>query len=83
MHLPPITIDYRRPPHQRAQYAPNLLPATISVASENSVSTLTTPSDLPDILPTDGSKTIHVLKKGLPVKGRVHRGYFCRKYGQI
>ena len=54
MHLPSITINDRPPPPKRARYAPNLLPATISVASEKSVSTLTNPSDLPDILPTDG-----------------------------
>ena len=71
------------PPPKRARYAPNLLPATISVASEKSVSTLTTPYDLPDILPNDGQKNVHVLKKGLPVNGRVHRGYCCRKHGQI
>ena len=56
MHIPPITIDDRPHPPKRARYAPNLLPATIYVASENSVSTLTTPSDFPDILPTDGQK---------------------------
>ena len=84
MHIPPITIYDRPPPApKRARYSPNLLPATISVASENSVSTLTTPSYLPDILPTDGQKNVHVLKKGLPVNGRVHRGYYCRKHGQI
>ena len=34
MHLPPITIDDRPPPaHKRARYAPDLLPAAISVAS--------------------------------------------------
>ena len=83
LHLTPITIDDRPPPPKKARYAPNLLPATISVASENSVSTLTTPSDLPDILPYYGHKTIHVLKNGLPVNGHVHRGYCCRKHGQI
>ena len=83
MHLPPITIDDRPPPHKRSRYAPNLLPATISVASENSVSTLNNPPDLPDILPTDGQKTIHVLNKGLPVNCRFHRGYCCRKHGKI
>ena len=68
IYLPsPLMID--PPPPKRARYAPNLLPATISVASENSVSTLTTPSDLPDILPTDGPKNLHVLKKYVPVKG--------------
>ena len=83
MHIPPITMDDRPPPPKRACYAPNLLPATISVASEKSISNLTTSSDFPDILPTDGQKTIHVLKKGLPVNGRVHRGCCCRKHGQI
>ena len=39
MHLPPITIDDSPPPPKRARCAPNLLPATIYVASENSVST--------------------------------------------
>ena len=82
MHLPPITIDDRPPPPKRARYVPNLLPDTISVASENTVSTLTTPSDFPDNLPTDGPKTLHVMKKYVPVKGRVHRGYCCRKHGR-
>ena len=82
IYLPsPLMID--PPPPKRARYAPNLLPGTISVASENSVSTVTTPSDFPDILPTGGQKNVHVLKKGLPVNGRVHRGYCCRKHGQI
>ena len=58
MHLPPITIDDRPPRHKRARYAPNLLPATIYVASEKSVSNLTTPSDFPDIFPTDGLNTL-------------------------
>ena len=72
IYLPsPLMID--PPPPKRSGYAPNLLPDTISVASENSVSTLTTPSDLSDTLPTDGQKTVYVLKKGLPVNGRVHR----------
>ena len=81
IHLPSsLMID--PPPYKRDQYAPNMFPAAISVASENSVSTLTTPSDSPDILPTDGTKTIHVLKKDLPVKARVHIGYCCRKHGR-
>ena len=40
MHLPLITIDDIPRPHKRAQYAPDMLPHAISVASENSVSTL-------------------------------------------
>ena len=76
MHLPPITIDYRSPPpHKRVRYTPYLIPAAISVASENYVSTLTTPSDSPDILPTDDPTTLHAMKKDVPLKVRVSRRY--------
>ena len=61
MNIPPITIDDRSPPHKRARYTPDILPDAISVASENSVSTLTTPSDSPDILPTDGPNTLNFM----------------------
>ena len=71
------------PPHKRARYAPNLIPAAIYVASENSVSTLTNPYDYPDIIPTDDNNTIHVLKKDVHLKGRLHRGYCCMKHGRI
>ena len=81
IYLPsPLIID---PPNKRDRYAPNLFPAKIYVASKNSVSTLTTAYDFPDILTTYGQKTIHVLKKALPVYGLVHRGYCYRKHGQI
>ena len=78
-HLPPITIDDRTHPHKRARYTPDLLPAAISVSSENSVSTLTTPSDSPDLLPFDDPNTLHVMKKVDSFQGRVQRGYFCKK----
>ena len=58
MNLPPITIDDRPPPPKRSRYAPNLLPATIYVASEKSVSTLTSPCDSPPI---------HLPRSGIPV----------------
>ena len=45
LNLPPITIDDRPPPHKRARYTPDLIPAAIYVASENYVSILTTFSD--------------------------------------
>ena len=77
MHLPPITIDDIPHPHKRARYTPYLIPAAISVASENDVSTLTTPSDSPYILPTDDPNTLNVMKKYMHLKGRVHRGYCC------
>ena len=82
MNTPPITIDDRPPSHKRAQYTPDLLPAAISVAYENSVSTLTTPSDFPDILHTDYPNTLHVMKKYMPLKGRVHSGYCFSKHGK-
>ena len=74
MHLPPITIDDRTPPPKRARYAPNLLLATISVASENSVSTFTAPSDLLDILPTDGQKTLPCFLQQYPLWTRPFTG---------
>ena len=45
LNLPPITIDDRPCPHKGACYTPYLIPYSIYVASENYVSTLTTPSD--------------------------------------
>ena len=60
--------------HKRARYNPDLLPDDFYVASENSVGTLITPSDSPDLFPTDDPNTIHVMKKDVTFKGRVHRG---------
>ena len=82
MNLPPITIDDRPPPpHKIVQYTPYLLPSTIFVASENSDSNLTTPSDSPDILTTDDTNNIYVMKKDDPYSGRLKRGYCFRKHG--
>ena len=75
LHLPPITIYDRIHPHKRSQYTPYLLPATISVASENPVSNLTTPSDSPDLLPFDDTNDLHVMDKYVPLLGRVNIGY--------
>ena len=65
MHLLPITVDERTPSHKRDRYTPDWIPDSISVASENYVSTLTTPSDSLDILPTDGPNTLHVIKTNM------------------
>ena len=59
-----------------------MIPAAISVASENYVSSLTTPSYSPDLFPTDDPNTLSVTKKDMPLKVRVHRGYCCRENGQ-
>ena len=79
----PFMIYLPPPPHKRSRYAPDLIPSAISVASENYVSTLTTPSNFEYLLPTDYPNTLHVLKKDVLLKGRLHRGYCCRKHGRI
>ena len=83
LHLPPITIDDRPCPHKISCYSPDLLPASISVASKNNVSTLNTSSDYPDLLPSIDPNALHVMKKYLPLKGTVNREYCFRKLGRI
>ena len=83
LHLPPITIGDIPPPHKINRCTPDLLPDAISIASENYVSTLTTPYDSPDLLPADASTHIHIMKKILPFQGRFNRGYCCRKHSKI
>ena len=82
MNLPPITFYDRPRPHKITHYTPDLLPAAISVASENYVSTFTTPSDSPDFLTFDNPYTLYVLKKDVNFIDRMKRGYCCRKYDQ-
>ena len=82
LYLPPVTFDDRLPPHKRSRYTPDLLPAEIYIASENSVSTLTTTSDFPYLLPSDYHNTLHVMNKYVPFQGRFNRGYCCRKHGK-
>ena len=48
-NLPPINIDNSPHPDIRYRYTPDLIPYAISVASEKSVSTLTTPSNSPQL----------------------------------
>ena len=79
MNLPPITIDCRPRPHKRSRYIPDLLPVSISVASENTFSTLATPSDFPDILPSDDPNTLRVMSKYSPFLDRAKIGYCFRK----
>ena len=43
LNIPRITFNYRPRPHKRARYTPDMLPASISVASENSFNTLNAP----------------------------------------
>ena len=80
--LTPITIDDIPRLHKRSRYTLDMLPAAISVSSENYCSNLITPSDSPDLLPNDDPNNLHVLKKDVPFKGRFHRGYCCMKHGR-
>ena len=73
--LTPITIDDIPRLHKRSRYTLDMLPAAISVSSENYCSNLTTPSDSPDLLPTDALTTLYVMKKYVPLKGSVNIGY--------
>ena len=77
MHLPPITIDDIPHPHKRSSYTPDLIIDNIYVASKNSFSYFTTPSDSPQILllPYDDHIYTHVMKKYDPNHGKEKIGY--------
>ena len=79
LNLTPVIIDEIHLLHKRSLYNPDLLPGSIYSASENSVSTLTTPSDSTDFLPSDDPNNLHVMKKYEPYFGRLKRGNFCGK----
>ena len=72
-NLPPVTVNDIPLPHKRSQYTLDMLPATISVISVDSVSNFITLSYLPDLLPSDGHNTLHVMNKYVPFQGRLHR----------
>ena len=80
----PIAIDDRPRLHKRDCYILDILPVTIYVASEKSVSTLTTPSDLKLILllPSDDPNFPHAINKYDPYCGRVKIGYCYRKHDE-
>ena len=82
LNLPPITFGDRPRPHKISCYTPDLLLAAIYFATGISFSTLTTPSDFPDLLPSVDPNTLHVMNMYARVLGRVHRVYFCRKHNQ-
>ena len=84
LHLPPITIDDIPRPYKRARYTPYLLPATISVASENYVSTLADPSDSPllILITSNYPNPSHAMKKGGPYFVRVKIGYCYSKHNE-
>ena len=82
LHLPPITIDDIPCLHKRDLYTPDLLPADISVASENSVITLTNPYDSIRLLlqPYDYYNLPHEMNKYEHYHGRVKIWYCCSKH---
>ena len=64
LNISPITIDDSNHPDKRSLYIPGLLSAAIFVAYKNSVSTLTNPSSLPQllILTSDYPNPHHAMK---------------------
>ena len=84
LNLPQITIDDRPCLHKRERYTPDLIPVAISVTSENSVSTLTTPYDSERlfILTSDDPKPLNVILKYEIYRDRVIRYYCCRKHDE-
>ena len=67
-NLPQITIDDRPRLHKRARNTPDLLPVAISFTSENSASTLTTPSNSKQlfILPSVDTNPPHAIMRDEP-----------------
>ena len=74
LNLPLTTIDDKPCPHKIALYTPDLIPAAISVSLENYFSNFTTPSDLPDLLTSDNTNPLHIMKKDYPCRGSLKRG---------
>ena len=75
-NIPPIKI-YDRPQSNKIEfYTPDMLPVAISVASENSVSTLATPSGLSRLflLTFDDTNPPHAIIKYDPYYIRAIRG---------
>ena len=76
LNLPPIIPCS----HKRARYTPDLIPAAISIASEKYFSTLTTPSYSLDILSSNNTNILHVMKKYVIFPGRIKSGCCCWKH---
>ena len=68
-NLPLIARHYRPCLDKRYQYTPDMIPASISVTSENSISSLDTPSDYPQVLvlDSDDPNPHHSINKYNPV----------------
>ena len=79
-NIPPSNFDGRPNPHKIARYTPYLLPSAISVSPDNYFRSLTTPYDSPDLIPYDNPKSLPVMKKDVPILGRVIILFCCRKH---
>ena len=77
LNLPPITIYDRPLMDKQARYIPDLLQSAISVASENSINTFTTPYDSPQLilLTSDDPNHHHAMKKYETYHVSMERGY--------
>ena len=85
MNIPPINIYYIPRLNKRSRYTPDLLPATISVSTKNSVVNFTNPYDWSKLLllPSDDPNHRQAKKKYEPYRGRVRIGYYSRKHDEI
>ena len=70
---------------KQARYIPDLLQSAISVASENSINTFTTPYDSPQLilLTSDDPNHHHAMKKYETYHVSMERGYWSRKCDEI
>ena len=84
LNLPPITIGDSSRLDKISLYTPDLLPSAIFVSSKNYVSTLTTPSDSPQVLllPSSYPYPRHAMKKYNTYRVIFKRGYFSRKHSE-
>ena len=84
LNPPPNTIDDRPRLQKISRYITDMLQATIYVAYENSVDTLTTTSDASQLLivPSDYPNPPQETNKNEPYYRRVKRGYCYRKHDE-
>ena len=80
LNLLPIIIYYSPRPNKIVQYTSDMLPYSIHINSENSGSTLITPSDSSQLLVMsyDDPDTQHTIMSDKPCLGRAEIGYYSR-----
>ena len=80
LNLPPITIDDRPSPHKWYRCTPDMLPATIYVAPEISVSTFITPSDSAQVVPLISDDNTYHTTREILGRGTEKIGYWSRHH---